>query len=277
MPQNLLVTGSRGGNSPHVTSAQAANYNAGIVGDGQYVMSGLTATMTSPNICHIDPGVASMNGRDVEVPAGGVDVSVDNGTQAQQRHDLVCLRYTAASEGSPEAVELVCIKGTPAASNAQDPAYNNGSVLDGDSPVDMPLYRVSLDDVSVSEPVKLYDQVPSIDSLRDSVSQKNVLSSQTWDDIAVTAVERSGIVTVTVERWGKSGTAYVPGDSPSTVGQVSAGHRPPRAVRQLLGTQGGTWLLMQVAASGAVQLQQVYGGEGLQWGSFSGALSYPAT
>lgn len=171
MPQNLLVTGSRGGNSPHVTSAQAANYNAGIVGDGQYVMSGLTATMKSPNICHIDPGVASMNGRDVEVPAGGVDVAVDNGTQAQQRHDLVCLRYTAASEGSPEAVELVCIKGTPAASNAQDPAYNDGSVLDGDSPVDMPLYRVSLNGVSVSEPVKLYDNVPSIESLRDSVSQ----------------------------------------------------------------------------------------------------------
>lgn len=150
---NLLVTGRWG--ETHVTSAQARNFHAGVFGSGQYVLSGLTATMTTANTCHIDPGVACFNGADVEVPAGGVDVTIDNGTQGQMRNDLVVLRYTSKPSTQTESVELAVVKGTPAASSPQDPAHNEGSILEGDSPCDMPLYRIPLDGITVGDPVLL--------------------------------------------------------------------------------------------------------------------------
>lgn len=150
---NLLVTGRWG--ETHVTSAQARNFHAGVFGSGQYVLSGLTATMTTANTCHIDPGVACFNGADVEVPAGGVDVTIDNGTQGQMRNDLVVLRYTSEPSTQTESVELVVVKGTPAASSPQDPAHNGGSILEGDSPCDMPLYRIPLNGITVGDPVLL--------------------------------------------------------------------------------------------------------------------------
>lgn len=181
---NLLVTGRWG--QTHVTSAQARNFHAGLAGPGQYVMGGLTATMTTANTCHIAPGVACFNGADVEVPAGGEDVTIDNGTQGMMRHDLVVLRYVLDASEQTEDVSLTVVKGTPAASDPQDPAYNSGSILDGTSPCDMPLWRIPLDGVAVGEPEPMYSVLTpaaglmesaaqaasDIDDLRDSLSQK---------------------------------------------------------------------------------------------------------
>lgn len=92
----------------------------------------------------------------------------------------------------------------------------------------------------------------------------------------VTANERAGIVTVTVERWGKSGTATIFA-TPSVAGHVKAGHRPSRAHRQLLGAKtDGSWLYMEVDAAGAVKVGSLYApSDSSTWGSFSGAISYP--
>ena len=169
---NLLVTGKWG--EPHVTSAQQRNYNAGIAGDGQYVMSGMTATMTNSNTCHIDPGVASFNGADVEVPAGGVDLTIENGTQGQKRNDLVVLRYTKNAGSQVEDVSLAVIKGTPTSGTATDPAHNEGSILDGDSPCDMPLWRIPLNGIDVGDPVQLFKDFESISDLRETISPKFV-------------------------------------------------------------------------------------------------------
>ena len=82
----------------------------------------------------------------------------------------------------------------------------------------------------------------------------DVRQDQTWDDIVVTAVERAGVVTVTVERWGKSGTATIFA-TPSVAGHVKAGHRPSRSYRQLLGVKtDGSWIYMEVDAAGAVKV-----------------------
>lgn len=186
---NLLVTGRWG--QTHVTSAQARNFHAGLAGPGQYVMGGLKATMTTANTCHIAPGVACFNGADVEVPAGGEDVTIDNGTQGMMRHDLVVLRYVLDASEQTEDVSLAVVKGTPAASDPQDPAYNSGSILDGTSPCDMPLWRITLDGVAVGDPEPMYSVLApaadlmesaaqaasDIDDLRDSLSRRVSLSS----------------------------------------------------------------------------------------------------
>ena len=168
MADNYLVTGSRGGNVAHVSSSQARNFNAGVVGGGRYVMYGLGCTVSSANKVHVDPGVACFCGADVEVPPGGADLTIENGSQGMKRNDLVVLRYEG---GSPEGVTLAVIKGTPSASSPVDPSYNDGDIRSGDSPCDMPLWRVPLDGISVGDPVPVYETVPSAASLRDSVSR----------------------------------------------------------------------------------------------------------
>lgn len=172
MASNLLVTGKWG--EVHVTSAQQRNFNSGVVGDGQYVMNGLTATMSDSNTLHVNPGVACMNGADVEVPAGGVDVTVTNGTQGMLRNDLICVRYTMEGSTQKESAELVCVRGTPATSDPQDPEYNDGSILDGSLVVDMPLYRVPLDGISVGDPEPMFSVLTPLATLGDSVSLKTV-------------------------------------------------------------------------------------------------------
>lgn len=99
---------------------------------------------------------------------------------------------------------------------------------------------------------------------------------QTFSDIVVTAKERAGIVTVTVERWNQSGVATI-FSTPSVAGHIKAGHRPSRAYRQLLGVKtDGSWLYMEVDAAGAVKVGSLYApGYSSTWGSFSGSLSYP--
>ena len=79
-------------------------------------------------------------------------------------------------EGSTqkEKAELVCVRGTPAASDPQDPEYNDGSILDGSLVVDMPLYRVPLDGISVGDPEPMFSVLTPLATLGDSVSLKTV-------------------------------------------------------------------------------------------------------
>lgn len=80
---------------------------------------------------------------------------------------------------------------------------------------------------------------------------------------------------VTVVREGMTGsTALIPGDSPSPIGVVREGHRPARIVGQLLGTQGETWLVLEVTPGGTVRLRTVYAEGDTAWSAFTGSLSY---
>lgn len=229
MASNLLVTGKWG--EVHVTSAQQRNFNSGVVGDGQYVMNGLTATMSDSNTFHMDPGVACMNGADVEVPAGGVDVTVTNGTQGMLRNDLICVRYTMEGSTQKESAELVCVRGTPATSDPQDPEYNDGSILDGSLVVDMPLYRVPLDGISVGDPEPMFSVLTPLATLGDSVSLKTVYQGNVniyGSVIGVRVLYNKAaallyVMTARVDGYMNTGT---PGDHEFVVGTLDQEFRP---------------------------------------------------
>lgn len=200
MASNLLVTGKWG--EVHVTSAQQRNFNSGVVGDGQYVMNGLTATMSDSNTFHMDPGVACMNGADVEVPAGGVDVTVTNGTQGMLRNDLICMRYTMDGPTQKESVELVCVRGTPAATDPQDPEYNNGSILDGSLVVDMPLWRIPLDGITVGDPVRLFQTVVPLADAQPETGEDGGWKIRKWPDGSCVMEATKTLVIENQTAWG---------------------------------------------------------------------------
>ena len=167
-----IVVGFQG--KEHVTAGQVGRILAGMAGDGAYVLdtqNRLAATMVTANQVRVDTGDLVMHGRvaTVETPE---TLTVESGVTGQKRNDLVVARYQKEASTSVESCELVVVKGTAVSyGDPSDPTINDGSILDGDSPVDVPLWRIPIDGLTPGTPVKLFEDTPSISELRDSVSQ----------------------------------------------------------------------------------------------------------
>lgn len=160
-----LVTGYSG--TAHVSSSEDGARQAGTVGTGMYVLETnddpLAATLENSNTVTIGAGDALINGRHVQL-TGSTSFAIPVGTQAMQTSNLLVLRYSLEDTGV-ESVEALTLTGEPAESDPQDPAINAGSILDGDSPVDMPLYRVVTTGIETAQPVRLFETVPPIAGL----------------------------------------------------------------------------------------------------------------
>lgn len=144
-----IVTGHVG--SAHVTSWQDRDLNQGIFGDGTYILdvgSKMAASIITNNEIHIADGTLVMQGCQGVVQKGTYDtISIDNGSSGMKRIDLICAEYTKV--GGVESLGWTVIKGTPAASNPSDPSYTSGDIQNGDTPVQVPVYRVVLDGLTL--------------------------------------------------------------------------------------------------------------------------------
>lgn len=156
----------------HVSSAEDGARQAGTLGLGSYVLSTgskLSATMEDANTLVVADGDVMMNGRHVSLP-DPTSFTIPTGVHGQKVSNLAVLRYEKAAD-SVESVTPVVLTGEPSADAPTDPAHNEGSILDGDSPVDFPLYRVVTDGINAGDPEPLFDVLMSMADLRDSVSQ----------------------------------------------------------------------------------------------------------
>lgn len=160
-----LVTGYAG--SAHITAADQGAFNAALLGTGNYVLNignKFSVLSTATNQITISDGDLVMEGRHVRSTAS-VSLTIENGVSGQNRNDLIVCRYTKdANDNNKEKCELVVIKGTATSGTASDPTYNNDSILDGDSLVDFPLYRVPITGTSVGSPVQLFNVVSVLTS-----------------------------------------------------------------------------------------------------------------
>ena len=158
-----IVTGYEG--TPHVTAWQDRDLNQGIFGSGTYILSvgsKMAASIISNNEIRIADGAVVMQGCLGVIQKGTYDtIAIDNGSQGLARHDLICAQYSKNGSTGVESMSLVVIKGT-AASSASDPAYTSGDIQNGDSPVQVPIYRVALDGLSISSITRLVDEIGNI-------------------------------------------------------------------------------------------------------------------
>lgn len=160
---------------PHVTSQQERNTNIGIFGSGVHIIGGvnseLEATVVSANLVEISDGMIVCEGCTAEIPRGTNDsLVIENGEQGMKRIDLIVARYSRNANTGAESMELVVIKGTPAASDPVEPSYNTGLIADGDSPVDFPIYQVNIDGISITSVDALVGTVNIPDLISDSIS-----------------------------------------------------------------------------------------------------------
>ena len=171
-----IINGYR--NNPHITSQQLRNTYIPIFGSDAKILdvgSKMAATVISANEVEIADGQLICDGCTAEIAHGTTEsLTIDNGTQGEQRIDLIVARYTKNSGTGVEDMQLAVVKGTPAATNPAVPSYNTGTIADGDSPVDFPLYRVNLNGISITSVERLVDVVSikgNIDSLTERVTE----------------------------------------------------------------------------------------------------------
>ena len=173
-----LIDGYAG--TPHIDGADLAALNQGCFGAGDYVFDygdDLKATMTTANQVTIGTGALVSKGRRA-VNLSAQSLTVQSGTQGQKRNDLVVARYSKESGEPIEAMTLAVVKGTPVSyGEAADPSVTAN---------DMKLWRIPIDGITPGTPVQLFETIPSIDSLRDSVSQSNHLYEGSWKSGRIT-------------------------------------------------------------------------------------------
>lgn len=142
-----IVTGYTG--SPHVTSNAAQGFNQGIFGAGNYVLNVgnmFEAELTDANTVTIADGEGVLQGVHFRIDPGTTEtVNISNGTLGYKRIDYICARYTKNAITGVEDVSIAVVEGTPDASTPTEPTVNSGTILTGSSPVDFPLYKVSID------------------------------------------------------------------------------------------------------------------------------------
>ena len=172
-----IITGYR--NEPHVTSQQLRNTYIPIFGSDAKILdvgSKMAVTVISANEVEVADGQLICEGCTAEIAHGTTEsLTIENGTQGEQRIDLIVARYTKVSGTGVEDMQLAVVKGTPAASNPAVPSYNTGTIADGDSPVDFPIYRVNIDGISITSVDALVDTVNISDAIGDLADRVEVL------------------------------------------------------------------------------------------------------
>lgn len=156
-------------NDPHITSQQLRDTNIGIFGSGAYILdvgSKMAATVISATKVDIADGQVVCEGCTAEIAHGTTEsLTIANGTQGMLRRDLIVAQYTKNSGTGVESMSLAVKTGTPAASNPATPAYTTGSIAEGDTLVEFPLYQVNLDGISITSVDPLVSTVCLLDQM----------------------------------------------------------------------------------------------------------------
>lgn len=143
----------------------------GTWGDGAYILKTgqmLEPQVQSSNEIRIRDGALMVQGALGCVKVNTYDpVTIQNGTQGMKRIDLICWQYTYDAEQDVESAEWVVIQGTPAESDPQQPAYTDGDIQQGDSPVQVPVFAVELDGINVTGVTTLLPTAPTLEELND--------------------------------------------------------------------------------------------------------------
>ena len=162
-----IITGYKG--TPHITAQEDRDINIGAFGNSltdvfvPNVGQMLEADQVSANEIRIRDGVLVMQGCAASIDYGAYDsLEISNGTQDMERIDIIAAQYERDGDTNVESVELVVVEGTPAASDPQAPALTGGDIQGGDAFVQMPLYYVNLNGVSIDSIDQIFISVDSM-------------------------------------------------------------------------------------------------------------------
>ena len=260
-----LVTSKTG--AFHVDSADDRLLHARTMGGGNYVLYGCECTMTTANKLHIAEGEMLLQGGFVRITNGGEDVTITNGSQGQKRNTLVCFDWTKGAQDI-EATSLVAINGANTTGTPADPSYAEGDMNSGDTHVQIPICRITLNGLTVGDPVVLLDDFESISDLRETISQPNRVYGTETSSLSAYKVGCVAFVVLSSYR------ATVKAFTENIIATLPSSVKPVRevscSVRSSLAESGGA---LVVKTNGQVALSA--GGVDLNNAFYNATISYP--
>ena len=204
----------------HIRDFNDARYNAGIVGNGFYLLQGqgnMEATMVNSNTLRIMSGDAIANGRHWSIDDSYEEYTIENGTPGYKRIDLA----VAHIETMPKAtIEIRILKGEEATGTPEKPSYIEGDLNDGDTVIEVPICSVLIDGINPGEPVSemmilmSYDEfrkktADDMKELRDSLSQSVETYANGSVCVTVNPASRTAIASIVGMRLTSGTTASV--------------------------------------------------------------------
>ncbi|MDB1547574.1 hypothetical protein PL981_06350 [Bifidobacterium adolescentis] len=192
-----LITGKAG--APHITSSDQGAMQAGLVGNGNYLLQGgdgkfPAVTMQSANKALVPVLNLVIEGRYARVTAAET-VTIESGVTGRNRNDLICVKYTRDSNNI-ETIALAVLKGTATSGTAADPTVPSGSILNNSGTVWIPIARIPISGITAGTPVMLVKQLPPMSQLWDSVTQTCQLQWQSTGSFVPVAYGASNTITV---------------------------------------------------------------------------------
>lgn len=180
MDNNYLITGYWG--EPHVTAENDRGVNAAIFGAGRFVFpvgNQFRAEYIGNNTVRVYDGKLIDNGAIAGIPAGRyVDLLVSETGQGMKRNDLIVFQYSKDAATLFESGNFVVVKGAETNGKAADPALTQQDILSDTATLDqMPLWRVSVSNTVISEPVQLFTVCENLGNIHKALTQKMALFS----------------------------------------------------------------------------------------------------
>lgn len=185
-----LVTGTAG--KDHVSSADVGSFNAGIIGEGTYILprgKRMQCEKVSDNLVKVLDGDMLFKGRHIRIePEDYEELTIVNGASGTKRHDLICIRIEKNENTQIETASFVVVQGE-FADNPVDPQYTEGTILEGDYTVDeYPICRVVLNGLQIESVTMLVEEVKAISELQEEVARK---ANEEDVNASVKALEKS--------------------------------------------------------------------------------------
>ena len=172
-----LVTGYAG--KAHIKSADDGAFNAAFFGAEQYVLDSgndncFAGSIVDNNTVRILDGEGLMYGRHFRIePNAYEDLTIETGTTGKNRIDLICMTYEKDTEDETETAYLEVIKGTEVSGTATAPAFVNGNILKGAFKNQMPLYKVTIKGVVLSNIEPMFAKLLNYEKMAEVYMQKH--------------------------------------------------------------------------------------------------------
>lgn len=210
-----IITGFTG--AKHVRSEQDRDINIGTFGEESYVLQTgmkMEAEVSSNNEIKIRDGVIMHQGCAASIKKNTYDtVTIVNGSQGMKRIDLIVARYQRNQDDGKEFMRFMAIQGTPAESNPAVPSHITGDIQSGDAVADMPMYKIIIDGLNITEVQKVFSEAPNIAELNRKLQADNDWS--TYSDNGWTLKYRhitANLISVEASRTSTGNNAAVVGN-----------------------------------------------------------------
>lgn len=272
MATNLLVTGSHGGDDPHVESKHDALMHAAMLGRGGYILKTRNWTMKptakDANNITIPAWDLVVEGRQLYI-AAPTDVNIQSGSQGQKRRDLIVARYALNSGTGVETVTLEAIKGKPSAATPADPGIETGSIIGGAIVSDLPLCRVNLDGITITSIDTLVNVMQPLEDVWDSLTHTDVTTLISGNYGTVKGYRSGPMVTLRIDWKSSASGAWNTGN----FGTLPESWRPPMDLNfSYGGRDGANQKIINVNANGTMTYANQGGTQGTN--AFGMTVSY---